>query len=362
MTDHNQDTEKPFDATPQKLRKAREQGDVIRSMDVFAASGYFGFLAACLLTGAWSIQHLGQFLQSFLGQADRLAPLYFEGPASSLVATTLSTTAAGASPFLLIPSVFVLLSIIAQRALVFSPGKLMMKASRISVIENAKNKFGRSGLFEFLKSSFKMLIFIFVLGLFFIERLDQIVGSPQSSWGASVTLIANLCMEFLFIVFAIAATIGAADWAWQYVEHLRKNKMSRKEVLDETKDIEGDPYLKSARRQKGQSLASNRMLADVPLSDVIIVNPTHYAIALQWSRKPGSAPCCVAKGVDETASVIRRIAIENKVPIHHDAPTARILFATVEIGSEILEDQYRAVAVAIQFAEKARTRAKAQPL
>ena len=179
-------------------------------------------------------------------------------------------------------------------------------------------------------------------------------GEPQ----LAVSLLTRLSMEFLFLVLLIAAGIGAVDTLWQHAEHRRKNRMSRKELLDETRDAEGDPHMKQARRQRGQDIALSRMMADLPGADVVIVNPTHYAVALKWSRLPGSAPVCVAKGVDETAATIRRVARESGVPIHHDPPTARALHATVELGQEIAEEHFRAVAAAIRFAERMRARAR----
>ncbi len=102
----------------------------------------------------------------------------------------------------------------------------------------------------------------------------------------------------------------------------------------------------------------SQMMKDVPTADVVIVNPTHYAVALKWSKLPGAAPVCVAKGVDEIAAAIRRTAIEAGVPIHSDPPTARALHATIDIGQEIHEEHYRAVAAAIRFAERMRLRAR----
>ena len=167
-------------------------------------------------------------------------------------------------------------------------------------------------------------------------------------------------MSFLFIVVLISGAIGGIDAIWQHFEHLRKNRMSHKEIMDENKNTEGDPHLKQERRQRAMSIAQNQMMADVPSADVIVVNPTHYAVALKWSRLPGEAPVCVAKGVDEIARAIREKAIENGVPIHSDPPTARSLHATTNIGDQIAPDLYRAVAAAIRFAETMRKRAKNQ--
>jgi flagellar biosynthetic protein FlhB len=134
--------------------------------------------------------------------------------------------------------------------------------------------------------------------------------------------------------------------------------MTLKELKDESKEAEGDPHLKQHRRMRAQELALNQMMGEVPNADVIIVNPTHYAVALKWSRMPGAAPECVAKGVDEVALRIREAATEAGVPIHSDPPTARALYATTDIGREIDPDHYEPVAAAIRFAEAMRQKAR----
>ena len=134
--------------------------------------------------------------------------------------------------------------------------------------------------------------------------------------------------------------------------------MSFQEMRDEARESEGDPHLKQERRRRANDIASNRMLLDVPKADVVIVNPTHYAVALHWSRKKGEAPVCVAKGADEIAARIRELAAEHGVPLHRDPATARALFAMTEIGSEIAPEHYKAVAAAVRFAETMRRKVK----
>ncbi|MCE8001066.1 MAG: flagellar biosynthesis protein FlhB [Rhodobiaceae bacterium] len=358
MNSEEEESDKSFDATPQKLEKAREKGEIARSADVGTAASYLGLLVACLAAGSWSVQYLGTLLMIPLDQADTLGALFFGGAATAPTGGLLREIAIGGSPLFLIPGLCVILAILAQRGFVFAPTKLEPKMSRISPISNAKNKYGRGGLFEFAKSAVKLIVYSVILGIFIYGRRQEIIGTLHSDAGIASRYMANLCLEFLFIILLVSASIGAIDWFWQHAEHLRKNRMSRKEVMDESKETEGDPHLKNERRQRGQTRASNQMMADVPSADVIIVNPTHYAVALTWSRLPGQAPVCVAKGVDEIATAIRRSAAEAGVPIHHDPPTARALFASVEIGCEIDEEHYRAVALAIRFAENMRRRAK----
>lgn len=352
------DSEKSFEATPEKLKKAREKGEIARSTDLSVAASYGGLLLAALVLGLGSLEKFGTTMMVLLDQPDRLAAQFFDGPASAPVGGLLAAVAGSVSPWFALPAVAVLLSILAQRGFVVAPSKLEPKLSRISPISNAKNKFGASGLFEFAKSFAKLVLYSVCLGVFLNARLTEMIASADTGAFIVVALMARLCIEFLFLVLLIATGIGALDAVWQYQNHLRKNRMTRKEITDETKDAEGDPYMKQERRFRGQQIAMSQMMKDVPTADVVIVNPTHYAVALKWSKLPGAAPVCVAKGVDEIAAAIRRTAIEAGVPIHSDPPTARALHATVDIGQEIHEEHYRAVAAAIRFAERMRLRAR----
>lgn len=353
-----EESDKTHEPTPQKLQKAREKGEVAKSTDLSVAAAYLGLLLAALAIGTQTVTQFGSALMVLLDQPDRLADLVFsdhmQAPFGGLLQSLFSTLA----PWFSVPAAAVLLSIVAQRALVFAPTKLKPKASRISIISNAKNKFGRSGLFEFSKSFAKLLLYSICLGVFLRLKLPDIVGTIGTSPRTAILLMVRLCIEFLFLTLVIAAALGGIDAVWQHGEHIRKNRMSRKELTDETKEAEGDPYIKQQRRFRAQSIATQQMMAEVPTADVVIVNPTHYAVALKWSRAPGSAPTCVAKGVDEIAAVIRKTAQEAGVPIRSDPPTARAIHATVDIGREISEEHYAPVAAAIRFAEEMRIRAK----
>ena len=352
--------EKSFEPTPEKIRKAREKGDVPRSTDLSVAASYVGLVLVATAAGTGTIQNLGNVLMGFLSRADTLSTLFFEGPPSAPMGRLILGTGSAVWTWFAVPAAAVLLVILAQRSFVVAGSRIEPKLSRISPISNAKNKFGRAGLFEFFKSAVKLCLYTICVSLFLFARSDVLIGVIHSSPGIAVGQLGRLFVEFMLFVCLIAGSLGAIDALWQQAEFRRKNMMTRKEVTDEHKDSEGDPHLKMARRRKGQDIAMNQMLSKVPDADVIIVNPTHYAVALTWSRLPGAAPVCVAKGVDEVAMTIRRMAEENNVPIHSDPPTARALHATVELDQEIPETLYRAVAVAIRFAEAMRKKAKSK--
>lgn len=354
------DTEqdKQYEPTQKKLDDARKKGEVPKSVDLTTAAAYFGFLIASAVAGPASLLALGNVLSSMLARSDAFSIAVFSGSAAPFAMGILSGAGLALSPWAVIPGVIALLSLIVQRGLVFAPSKLELKLSRISPIKGFSNKFGREGLFEFFKSTIKLLLYSTVLGIFLTLQFPAIIGTLLMTPALVAAEFLRLAVQLMFIVFLIALSIGAIDFIFQTAQHTRKNRMSRKEMLDEQKNSEGDPMMKQQRRQKAVTIAMNQMLADVPDADVIIVNPTHYAVALKWERLSGKAPICVAKGVDEIAARIRELADLHDIPIHSDPPTARLLYAGVELGEEIRTDHYKAVAAAIRFAEKVRTKVR----
>lgn len=358
MSGDDNDEDKPHDPSQKRLEDARKRGEVPKSVDLTTAAGYGGLLLTMLIFGKSLLAEVGSGAQVMLDQADRLAPLILadsSGPLGGLLAGFGMAVA----PIFLLPFMAALIAIIAQRAFVIAPEKLAPKWSRLSILATAKQKFGRDGLFEFAKSFIKLMVYTLVLGLHLVQRAPEILGSLTLAPAIGTGVMLQLLVEFVFLVVLITGIIGVADYMFQRFQHFDRNKMSRKDLMDEMKDSEGDPHVKMQRRQRGQEIATNQMLADVAKADVVVVNPTHYAVALKWNRAGRSAPVCVAKGMDEIAAKIRERAAEAGVPIHSDPPTARALHATVEIGDPIKAEHYRAVAAAIRFAESMRKRKKA---
>ena len=344
--------DKPHEPTRKKLEDARKKGEIPRSADLTTAAAYAGFLLFSLSLGSHALIRLGAELQGLIDRAPQRAQDMFGGGLQAGTGGVILSVLLSVMPWFLAPALMAALATAAQRSFLFTGSRLKPKLSRISIIANARNRFGRRGLFEFFKSFAKLLLFSAILGIFLLGRTDEILGAVALEPGQASGRMVALVADFLKIVTVIALAIGGIDLLWQRAEHLRRNRMSHKELMDEHKQLEGDPHVKQQRRQRGQEIALNKMLADVPGADVVIVNPSHYAVALKWSRKPGSAPVCVAKGVDEIAARIREIASQSGVPIHRDPPTARALHAAVPIGEEIRPEHFAAVAVAIRFADE----------
>jgi flagellar biosynthesis protein FlhB len=352
--------EKIHDPTPQKLDEARRKGDVARSTDATAAAAYLGLLLALFGGGALVLERGASALTVFIAQPDRLTGLVLGPGGAGITGAVLGEVGLALAPIFLLPIAGVVLALIAQRAVAVSGEKLVPKASRLSILKNAQQKFGPSGLVTFAKSCAKLAAIAVALTVIMRGEMGRMVGVVRAEPKIVGGVMVELLMTLLIATTAIAMAIAGIDLAWQQYDHRRKLRMSHQEMKDEVKQSEGDPHMKAQRRSRAEAIATNRMLLDVPAADVVVVNPTHVAVALKWSRAPGAAPVCVAKGIDAVALKIRERAEASGVPIHADPPCARALHATVEIGREIRPEHYRAVAAAIRFSDRMRQAARSR--
>lgn len=356
MTPQEDSAEKSHEATPRKLEQARRKGEIARSVDLNHAAGYAGFLVVLVVAGAGTVASFGTGLMAMLDRPAEMSAEVFARAGSAMITGHVAGTLMAILPWFAGPALAVAAAIAAQRGLVVAPEKLKPKVSRISLLANARNKYGRTGLFEFFKSFVKLSLYSACLGLFLMAHREEMSASAMVPPMQGLAIMAQLSVEFLFFVTLFALALGLVDFAWQRGEHLRKNRMTDRELRDETKEAEGDPHVKQERRQRAQDIALNQMMAEVPRSDVVIVNPIHVAVALKWSRAPGAAPVVAAKGADAVAHRIREAALEAGVPIHSDPPAARMLYRDARVGEEIAPAHYRAVAAAIRFADMLRRR------
>lgn len=358
MSEGDDDTEREHEPTQKRLEDARKRGDVPRSADLTSAAVYGGFVLALMVLGQAAMVQMGSAGVVLLGQAERLAPVFLRAgraPAAGI----LSNLFVPVLPLLALPLIVALLTIAAQGGLIFSPDKLAPKLSRISILAAFGQKFGRDGLFTFGKSLTKLLVTCLLVFILALRHAEAMLLSLDLEARQATGLLFQILMEFLVLALLSALIFGGADYGWQWLQHRRRNRMSRQEMVDEHKDSDGDPHMKYHRRQRGREIALSQMLQDVAKADVVIVNPTHFAVALKWKRGDRNAPICLAKGVDDIAARIREKAAEVGVPIHRDPPTARAIHATVEVGAPIRPEHFKAVAAAVRFAEAMRKKARA---
>ena len=348
--------ERSFEPTQRRLDEARQRGEVPIGRDLLAAAALGGFVLS-LAAAPQAAPRLGAIGRELIGQADRMVTAGKTG--GHLTASLGLGVLQAVLPWCGLPALAVLLALVAQRALVLAPERLKPKLSRLSVLSGLQNRFGASGLVEFGKGAIKLFAVSILLCLYLWSQFDIILRSATLGPEAMITLLTRLLIEFLMLILAIQIGIGALDLLWQKHDHARRNRMTRREMLDEMKDSEGDPHAKAHRQARAREISGQSMIADVARANVVIVNPTHYAVALSWDPARRGAPLCVAKGVDAMAAHIREAALVHGVPVRSDPPTARALHATVEIGAEIPPEHYRSVAAAIRFADTMRRKARA---
>lgn len=358
MSESDSSAEKSHEATPRRLEKAREQGDLPQSRDAQTFAIYVGFGTAMLLGGGWAAGRMGETLMAFLDHPASLGAQLTSPAAGQVLAGLAARLVPPLLVLILAPAAVLLALLVAQRGIVFAPQRIEPKLSRISPLSNARNKYGTRGLVEFAKSAVKLAALGAVMALAVSGEADRLAQYALLGPRQAGPLLMHQFRLIFTGVLVLSAAMAAFDVVWQWLHHLQRMRMTHQEVREEGKQAEGDPHMKSQRRERARQIATNRMLNAVPEADVVVVNPTHYAVALKWNRHDGSAPHCVAKGVDEIALAIRARAEEAGVPLREDPPTARALHGLVEIGDEIPPEQYKAVAAAIIFADEMRRKAR----
>lgn len=356
--DETSDAEKEHEPSTKRLEDARKQGDVAKSNDLTTAASYLGFILA-FSAGGSLILSAATYLSTML---EPVAKLHGgTGAENALIGSGLTVhVLLPLGALFLLPVVAAIGSLFAQNALVIAPTKIRPKLSRISPLSTARQKFGPEGLVEFLKNSTKLVLVGGMLSIFLMSNLNDILATASLEPSLGMFFLFSTLGKFLTLATIATALIGGVDFLWQVRTLRQRNRMTRKEMLDEHKDSEGDPHTKSERRQRGQELAMNQMLAEIGSASVVIVNPTHYAVALRWKRNDPSAPVVIAKGVDEIALKIRAEATRCGVPIHSDPPTARAIHASIRLGQPIRREHYKAVAAAIRFADLMRKKTRKQ--
>ena len=343
--DPSSQTEAPSE---RKLGEAREKGDVAKSQDVGAFFALAGTTLALVWGGEWMTKGLVGSLRLYLDRPDKI-DLTVDG-------TRLLLTAVGQTilPGLALIFGATLVAGVAgnliQTGFMFTPAKLFEGGlGRLSPIQGFKRLFGVDALIQFVKSTLKIVILSVVTWIVLKPHAQAITQLAALDVTAIIPLTWDI-LKLLMIAALITLGVGAGiDWIIQYMRFMQRMKMSKQEVKDEYKQSEGDPQMKARLRQIRNQRARRRMIQAVPTATVVVMNPTHYAVALRYEAGEDAVPICVAKGLDRVALKIRSVAEEANVPVIEDPPLARALYATVEIDEEIPREQYEAVAKVIGF-------------
>ena len=351
MADEQDDTERSEDPTQKRLDEALERGDVVKSQEV---NTWFVLATATLIllsfSGSMSSAIL-TMLRGILANAHGI-PVDGRGLVQTMQALGIATVAAVALPFGLLALAAVAGNVI-QHRLVWSAESLKPKLSKVSLGAGFKRLFSKIALANFVKGLVKLALIGTVMTVILWPKRRQLDGLVTMDPAVVLPLVKSMSLELLGSVIAILAIVAAADYLFQYRTWYNRQKMSLREMKEEFKQTEGDPAIKAKIRQLRQQRAKKRMMAEVPKASVIITNPTHYAVALQYD-KGMNAPVCLAKGINNLALKIREVAAAHNIPIIENPPLARALHATVEMDEEIPPEHYKAVAEVIGYVMRLR--------
>lgn len=350
--------EKTEPATAKKLKDARDEGKVAKSRELNSAFDLI-VLFLCL-----------KIFVSFVGRKfiDIFSYIYENMPdfvkinegglsvqaAAGLIASVTLKSLIIMLPFMAFGFVVTLLVSIVQVGWKVSTKPMKPELSKLNPLNGFKRIFSKDSLFELVKSILKIVIIIYIAYTSIKDNANDLFALYDLGLNQAVALVGTLIINTGIKISIVYLVIGLADFIYQKHKFNEDMKMTKQEVKDEYKNTEGDPQIKGRQRRKMQEVSQKRMMQDVPKADVVITNPTHFAVALKYEAKVSSAPVVLAKGEDYLAQKIKEVAMENKIEIVENKPLARMLYHNVDVGAEIPPELYQAVAEVLAAVYKAK--------
>jgi flagellar biosynthetic protein FlhB len=342
--DPSQQTEEP---TQKRLDEAREHGDVVKSPEVQTLVLLLGGTLAIAMFGQSAALGLARTFRMFLAEPDQIG--IGPGELMGLMRELLGRLALILGPIFAVMMVAGLAGNVFQHRPVLSFEKIKPSFSKISLLSGFKRMFGVDGFTTLLKGLLKIAIVSAAVWTQLWPERGGLGAVLQQSPAGIAGDMTHLLFKVLIATLAAMAAIAGADYLLQRFQFLKRNRMSKHEIKEEYRQTEGDPMIKARIRQIRQERAKRRMIAAVPEATVVVVNPTHFAVALKYESGKMAAPICVAKGVDALALRIREVAKEHGVPVLENPPLARALHAAVEVDEAIPPEHYKAVAQVIGY-------------
>lgn len=341
------DMEKTESASPKRLEKAREEGDVPRSRELATVT-----LLLTVVLSIWMMsQHITHTLKTSMSDGLTLSrPLVYD---PNLLLVTVGDHLMDVLWALMPLIVLVLLVILATPALIggwlFTSKAFMPKFSKLNPIQGIANLFSKNALMELVKAIAKALLVGTTAYLVVTSNLDELLSMPLMTLSEGISSTAHMLLMGMLVMVSALVVIAAIDVPYQLIHYANKLKMTKEEVRQESKESEGNPEIKGRIRQQQREMARRRMMAEVPKADVVITNPTHYAVAIAYQNDKMRAPMVVAKGADNIALKIREIAAEHQVAVLESPKLARALYAHTELGDSIPQALYAAVAEVLAY-------------
>ncbi|WP_029014501.1 flagellar biosynthesis protein FlhB [Niveispirillum irakense] len=348
--DQDQDS-KTEDASSKRLADAREKGQVPKSQEFNHIFVLGASLVLILLILPWSFSKINVSIRPFIEQPHAID--MDEGSLGLvLLDLMMSVGMAMVVPLVALLIAGILASVVQVGWLVTTENLFKFDLNRLNPIAALGQKFSMKNLVEFLKALAKLVIVAIVLFVMLRPLWNSVDHFIAMAMIDIVRETQVLAAKIIFAVLLVLLVLGGADYLFQRYTFMQQMRMTKQEVKEEFKQAEGDPLIKGKIRQLRMERARNRMMGNVPTADVVVTNPTHYAVALKYDPETMGAPTVVAMGVDHLAMRIRELAEANGVPLIANPALARALYATAEVNQEIPADHYKAVAQIISYVFK----------
>ena len=335
------DEDKTEEPTPHRRREARKRGQVMKSMEINAAVNMLGaaFFFTCFCR--YFLEGFCSFLKHCISEMPQLANEMFSF--DFLARMTLGQYLTLSAPFLMAALFLGLFSNIMQVGFLVSGETIKPQLERINPAEGAKRILSRRALFELIKSLLKVSIVGVISYIYLCAQLPELLLLLRQEAGVFTVTLVKVLQGLAIRVAAVFLLLALLDYLYQRQEHQKSLRMSRKEVRDEFKNMEGDPHIRARQRERQRALAQQRNLEHVPEATVVITNPTHLAVALRYNEKEDQAPVLLAKGAAKIAERIREIAVENNIPVIQDL-LLHVCFLKMLNLEKKFRRSYRAVA------------------
>lgn len=347
MADHDSGQERTERATPRREQEAREKGTIARSRELNTVALLVAGSSGLLLLGGDIIAMFGKVMRASF-QFDH-ARLTDSSNATSALGDALFAALAALMPFFLLLMVAALLSSVALGGLNFSSKALSVQWERVSPFKGLKRIFSAQGIMEMLKALAKFVLVGTIAIWWLWHKAGDLLLLSELSVETGLATAAHLIIWSFLVISLGTILIAAIDVPFQLWQHSTQLRMTRQEVRDEMKESDGRPEVKQQIRRMQRELAQRRMMHEVPRADVIVTNPTHFAVALRYDAGKWRAPRVVAKGADLVAKHIREVGTEHRVPVFEAPSLARALFYSTELDQEIPEGLYLAVAQVLAY-------------
>ena len=348
MAEKDTSQDKTEEPTAKKLKKAREEGNVSLSKEVSSIALLFASLAGLVGLGSKVARGIVEEFQYFFKNSSLLINNIDQ--ADAVFKDSLSSSFQLLIPFFIVLMITALITNLGQTGGLFSFKLLEPKFNKLNPISGVKKIISIKGLVELLKSILKLSIVTTIVFFFIANQIDYFVSYVTSDIKFSTQDIGPYIIEFVVYILLALFLLSIGDAIFQRFQYKKDLKMTKQEVKDEFKEMEGDPRLKAERRQFGLKLRRRPRLDHAVLSaDVIVTNPEHFSVALRYKQKTDRAPVVIAKGTDHMAMKIREVAREHDITIVPAPPLARALYHTTELEQEIPDGLFTAVAQVLAF-------------